>query len=215
MDWLKQRTNMVKYHVEARGITDSAVLQAMLAVPREEFVPYDEKFAAYEDHPLPIAEGQTISQPYIVALMIAALHLKPTDIALEIGAGSGYAAAVMSKIAAKVYTVERHPKLAQQARDVLHKLGYHNVYVLCGDGTLGWPEHAPYNAISVTASTPEIPHPLLEQLAINGRLILPVGSLPYPQKLTEVIRKDKDNYSYRDLGSVQFVPLIGKHGWQE
>lgn len=201
--------------LKRRGIRDQAVLDAMATVPREQFVGLDLAEFAYDDTPLPIEEGQTISQPYIVALMTEALHLKPTDSVLEIGTGSGYAAAVLSRVAQQVFTIERHRSLAHQAEARLHKLTYGNVKVLCGDGTLGWPEHAPYDAIVVTAGGPEAPRSLIEQLAIGGRMVIPAGPSLTEQKLLRITRTSKEAIEIEELGAVRFVPLIGEQGWQE
>jgi protein-L-isoaspartate(D-aspartate) O-methyltransferase len=208
------RTEMVERHLRARGIADERVLDAMGRVPREAFLPPELADLAYEDQPLPIAAGQTISQPYIVALMTEALRLGAGDAVLEIGTGSGYAAAVLGEIAARVDTIERHPELADAARRALASLGYHNVEVRCADGTLGWPEHAPYQAIAVTAGGPDLPRALLEQLAIGGRLVMPVGS-PRLQELVRVTRITDDQFRREDLGQVMFVPLVGAQGWAE
>jgi protein-L-isoaspartate(D-aspartate) O-methyltransferase len=170
---------------------------------------------AYRDGPLPIGEGQTISQPYIVAVMTQALGLARTDRVLEIGTGSGYAAAVLAEIAAEVYTVERLAPLAARARQRLAELGYANVRVLTGDGTLGWREHAPYEAIVATAGGPRPPQALLDQLAVGGRLVIPVGPDPYEQRLVRVVRVAPDDYRREELESVAFVPLIGAQGWSE
>jgi protein-L-isoaspartate(D-aspartate) O-methyltransferase len=202
-------------HLAARGVHDPAVLAAMGKVPRERFVASHLADAAYDDHPLPIGEGQTISQPYIVALMTEALRLAAGDRVLEIGTGSGYAAAVLAEIAAQVYTIERLAGLAASARRRLSDLGYEMVHVRCADGTLGWREHAPYDAIVVTAGGPEIPKALLDQLAMGGRLVMPVGALPSVQHLVRVTRKGTDDYDSEDLGGVAFVPLIGAEGWPE
>ena len=198
-----------------RGISDQAVLDAMAAVPREHFVGMDLAEFAYDDTPLPIEEGQTISQPYIVALMTEALHLGPTDSVLEVGTGSGYAAAVLSRVAQQVYSIERHRSLAHQAESRLHKLGYDNVKVLCGDGTLGWPEHAPYDAIVVTAGGPETPRSLVEQLKIGGRMVIPAGPSLTEQKLLRITRTSTEEVKIEELGAVRFVPLIGEEGWRE
>jgi len=168
---------------------------------------------AYEDGPLPIAEGQTISQPYIVAYMTEALELSSRDKVLEIGTGSGYAAAVLSRIVDTVYSVERLEGLAHSARERLAMLGYNNIVVLVGDGTLGWPEHSPYDAIVVTAGAPQVPKPLLEQLAIGGKLVIPVGSSYVLQELVRVRRVAERDYHSEELCGVRFVPLIGVAGW--
>ena len=209
------RRLMVETQVAARGVRDSAVLDAMRVVPREAFVAERLKPFAYDDGPLPIDEGQTISQPYIVALMTQAVQPRPGERVLEIGTGSGYGAAVLARIAADVYTVERLAGLADSARRRLADLGYGNVHVLHGDGTLGWPEHAPYDAIVVTAGGPKVPPPLLEQLAVGGRLVMPVGSSPRFQKLVRVTRTGAERYDHEELEEVAFVPLIGKEGWPE
>jgi len=209
------RRLMVETQVAARGVRDSAVLDAMRVVPREAFVAERLKPFAYDDGPLPIDEGQTISQPYIVALMTQAVRPRPGERVLEIGTGSGYGAAVLARIAADVYTVERLAGLADSARRRLADLGYGNVHVLHGDGTLGWPEHAPYDAIVVTAGGPKVPPPLLEQLAVGGRLVMPVGSSPRFQKLVRVTRTGAERYDHEELEEVAFVPLIGKEGWPE
>jgi len=208
------RDLMVNSQIVARGIRDSHVLEAMRAVPREHFVPEPLGEFAYEDTPLPIEAGQTISQPYIVAHMIEAAAITPGDRVLEIGAGSGYAAAVMSRIAKDVYAIERHAELAELARWRLGQLGYTNVEVRTGDGTQGWPEAAPFDAILVAAGGPSIPKPLSSQLSIGGRLVMPVGEADQ-QKLMRVTRIAEDRYDERDLGDVRFVPLIGAHGWAE
>lgn len=204
---------MVEEQIEARGVADDRVLTAMRTVPRECFVPEGMVAYAYEDTPLPIEEGQTISQPLIVAIMIEALGLGPDARVLEIGAGSGYAAAVLGRIARRVYAVERFDSLASQAGRRLARLGYDNVTVVCGDGTLGWPEHGPYDAILVSAGGPEVPEPLLEQLAIGGCLVIPVGTEPRSQVLFRVRRTAEDAFVKESLGRVHFVPLIGTEGW--
>ncbi|MCI0396660.1 MAG: protein-L-isoaspartate(D-aspartate) O-methyltransferase [Chloroflexi bacterium] len=209
-----QREQMVAQQIEGRGIRDPAVLAAMLAVPREVFVAEKYQEYAYDDAPLPLPEGQTISQPYVVALMAASLKLRPGDQVLEIGTGSGYAAAVLSRIAAAVYTVERHDSLATYAREKLALLGYNNVSVLCGDGTLGWPEYAPYDGIVVAAGGPRVPHALREQLVIGGRLVMPVGSRPRLQQLVRLTREGEQMYRKEALSRVRFVPLIGAQGWE-
>ena len=196
---------MVKTQLAARGIRAPAVLGAMAQVPREEFVPAHLVESAYADSPLPIGQGQTISQPYIVALMTEALELAPDERVLEIGTGSGYAAAVLGRIAREVYTVERHLKLARAAEARFQRLGYDNIRVHVGDGTLGWMEHAPYDAIVVAAGGPEVPDSLLEQLAVDGRLVIPVGD--FDQELV-VVEKLADGTTHkRDVIPVRFVPL--------
>jgi len=195
-----------------RGIQDHRVLQAMGRVPREGFVPPELEEYAYEDAPLPIGEEQTISQPLVVALMAQAAEIGPGDRVLEVGTGSGYAAAVFAELAAEVYTVERHASLAHGARARLDALGYENVRVLHGDGTLGWPEHAPYDAILVAAGGPDVPKPLLAQLAPGGRLVIPVGRTQREQSLLRVVRTP-GGLVREDLGGVRFVPLIGRAGW--
>src|SRR5438477_1849402 len=183
-----KRDAMVRRQVEARGVTSPLVLDAMRAVPREAFLPSHMDEFAYEDAPLPIDEGQTISQPYIVAFMVEALDLKGGEKALEIGTGSGYAAAVLAEIAGEVYTVERYSALAQKAAAVLSGLGYSNVHVLHADGTRGWPEHAPYDVIVVAAGGPDVPQSLKNQLKIGGWLVIPVGADPRVQELVRVTR---------------------------
>lgn len=201
---------MLEEHLAARGIGDTRVLAAMSKVPRERLISFAQREHAYDDRALPIEAGQTISQPYIVALMAQELRLSPGDRLLEIGTGSGYAAAVYAELVAEVFTLERHARLADSARDKLAKLGIRNVWVRCADGTLGWPEHAPYQAISVAAAGPEVPPPLLEQLAIGGRLVMPVGEAGEleVQRLVRVLRRGHAEYETEDLGGVQFVPLV-------
>jgi len=207
------RKEMVARNIAARGVRDELVLEAMRKVPRELFLPERLREFAYEDSPLPIAGEQTISQPYIVAFMIEALTLRGGEKVLEIGAGSGYAAAVLSEIAADVYTVERLGQLAEQAAARLADLGYDNVHVLHGDGTKGWPEHAPYDAIVVAAGGPQVPESLKEQLRIGGRLVIPIGADQNAQELVRITRISKDHYRSEDIADVRFVPLIGEEGW--
>lgn len=209
------RRQMVEQQLGRRGIRDPAIVRAMESVPREAFVPASLAEFAYDDSPLPIEAEQTISQPYIVALMTEALELKPDDRVLEIGTGSGYAAAVLSEIAAEVYTIERHCDLADAAGDRLASLGYRNVLVRCGDGTLGWREEAPFDAIVVAAGGPTIPESLRAQLAVGGRLVMPVGGVERVQRLLLVRRVSASKYRETDLGPVRFVPLIGAEGWPE
>ena len=208
-----RREIMMQADLEGRGIRDPNVLAAMREVPREEFVAPDLKDQAYEDYPLPIEEGQTISQPYIVAYMAEALELSPGDRVLEIGSGSGYSAAVLSRIADRIITVERFSALAERAGERLRRLGYDNIVIFVGDGTLGWPEEAPYDAIVVTAAAPRLPEPLLKQLAIGGRLVVPVGPDLLGQTLVRVRRIKENEYREERLLAVQFVPLIGAAGW--
>lgn len=204
---------MVERQVAARGVRDERTLQAMRSVPRERFVPAELVEFAFEDAPLPIEEGQTISQPYIVALMIEALELQPEDRMLDVGLGSGYAAAVAARIAREVRGVERFPVLADLARERLEQLGFDNVHVRCGDGTLGWPEHAPYDAILVSAGGPEVPPSLTRQLAVGGRMVIPVGADLRTQELVRIRRTAEDHWEQERLGRVQFVPLVGTEGW--
>ncbi len=208
------RQHMIDDQLVARGLRDQGVLDAINAVPREEFVSADLVEFAYSDSPLPIEASQTISQPYIVALMTAALELKPEDRVLEVGTGSGYAAAILGEIAKEVFTIERHKILVNSARKRLKELGYQNIHILYGDGTLGWPEHAPYDAIVVNAGGPEVPKALKEQLAIGGRLVIPVGSTLRTQKLFRLCRISEHEYQEEDMGGVRFVPLIGAAGWE-
>lgn len=208
-----QHEVMIRKHLIGRGIRDPAVLAAMREIPREEFVAERMRDMAYEDHPLPIEEGQTISQPYMVAYMAEALELSKTDRVLEIGAGTGYSAAILSRIVDRVYSVERLEGLALSARRRLETLGYTNVVIHQGDGTLGWPEHAPYDAIVVTAAAPKTPKPLLDQLAAGGRLVIPVGPTSYFQDLIRIRRVGEYEYRTEQLCGVRFVPLIGVEGW--
>lgn len=208
-----KRELMIREHLMGRGIRDQGVIRAMREVPREEFIDAYLAGLAYEDHPLAIADGQTISQPYIVAYMTEALELSGTDRVLEIGTGSGYAAAVLSRIVTTVYSVERLGGLAQSAGKRLKRLGYTNIIIHEGDGTLGWAEHAPYDAIVVTAGAPRVPQPLLEQLAPGGRLVIPVGTSYDVQMLVRVRRVGDRDFRTEELCAVRFVPLIGAAGW--
>ncbi|HVU00321.1 MAG TPA: protein-L-isoaspartate(D-aspartate) O-methyltransferase [Polyangiaceae bacterium] len=209
-----ERSRMVDRHLVPRGISDPRVLEAFRSVPREAFLPPGLEEFAYRDVALPIASGQTISQPYIVGLTVQALGLRGGERVLEIGTGSGYAAAILGHLAREVFTVERVPELAEQARERLPRLGHHNVRVLLGDGTLGWPEHAPFDAIAVAASGPDVPKALLDQLAIGGRLVIPVGD-ESSQELVRIVRDADDHYRRESLGDVRFVPLIGEQGWAD
>lgn len=206
---------MVTDQVEARGVRDERVLEAMRKVAREEFIPERLREFAYEDSPLPIAADQTISQPYIVALMVEALALEGGEKILEIGAGSGYAAAVLGEIAGQVFTIERIEELAQSAGSVLERLGYHNVSVRHGDGTLGWPEEAPFDAIVVAAGGPEVPASLKRQLRIGGRIVIPIGEDLRVQELVRIKRVSEEEFEQEDLADVRFVPLVGEEGWAE
>ncbi len=212
-DYSTARRRMVEEQLERRGISDLRVLRAMADVPRHMFLEKELWDQAYEDHPLPIGANQTISQPYIVALMAQALELKGTERVLEVGTGSGYAAAVLSRLAPEVYSVETVEELALEARAILNILGYKNVSVLLGDGTLGWEEHAPYDAIVVSAGAPCIPRPLIEQLKVPGRLILPMGE----KDLQSLVRVCKDGTGIHEeyLGECHFVRLKGEYGWEE
>ena len=201
------RLQMVEQQLRQRGIHDERVLQAMTLVPRHLFIPTSLRSRAYEDGPLPIGEGQTISQPYIVALMSEALLLSGTETVLEIGTGSGYQAAVLSHLAKRVYSIEILPSLAETARQRLATLGYHNVTVVVGDGNKGWVKGSPYNGIVVTAAAPQVPQPLLDQLAEGGRLVLPVV-IGEDQHLLR-FRKTSGKVTQEDLGLVRFVPLVG------
>jgi protein-L-isoaspartate(D-aspartate) O-methyltransferase len=209
------REEMVRRQIAGRGVHDRYVLDAMRRVPRESFVGEDMREYAYEDSPLPIEAGQTISQPYIVALMIEAAQIRPGDRVLEVGAGSGYAAAVMAAIAEQVYTIERHAQLAELARRRFAGLGYRNIEVRVGDGTRGWPEAGPFDAILAAAGGPEVPDVLRAQLAIGGRLVMPVGEALHHQQLVKVTRTDEFRFEQENLGDVAFVPLIGTYGWTE
>lgn len=212
-DYHAQRAEMIEKQLRRRGIQDAAVLAAMMAVPRHEFVPEELRSRAYEDVPLPIGGGQTISQPYIVAAMTSALHLQPGDRVLEIGTGSGYHAAVLSRLARVVFTIERRPELAFAASAELTRLGYGNAHVHCGDGTLGLPEFAPFDAILVAAGAPAVPKPLLAQLAEGGRMTVPVGDAE--QQELQLIEKRAEAFPTKVLEGCRFVPLVGYYGWQE
>lgn len=208
-----ERRAMVEYQIRRRGIRDERVLEAMFRVPRHEFVPGPHVGAAYEDRPLPIGESETISQPYIVAAMTAAARVNPGDKALEIGTGSGYQAAILAFLGAKLHTVERNFQLAESARARLARLGFETVEVIWGDGTEGHPAAAPYQVILVTAASPEIPAPLMEQLDDGGRLVIPVGDLSHQD--LKLLFKHGGQFATRFLDPCQFVPLIGRYGWPE
>ncbi len=213
-DFQRRRDEMVDRQIATRGVRDLRVLQAMRDVPRERFVREDLAAFAYQDGPLPIDDGQTISQPYVVAWMIEAAEIAPGDRVLEIGAGSGYAAAVMSRIAEWVVTIERHPGLADAAAERLRRLGYANVEVRVGDGSCGAAEAEPFAAILVAASGPAVPEVLKRQLKIGGRLVMPVGAAAQDQRLVKLTRTAADDFVAADLGAVVFVPLIGEFGWE-
>ncbi|MEE9514371.1 MAG: protein-L-isoaspartate(D-aspartate) O-methyltransferase [Anaerolineales bacterium] len=206
-----ERKRMVDQQMVRRGIRDERVLEAMLATPRHEFVPPEQVRQAYVDAPLPIGNSQTISQPYIVALMTELLYLKGDETVLEIGTGSGYQAAILAHLAKKVYSIERIPELAERAQSLLHSLQLENIEVVVGDGSCGLPEHAPYQAIIVTASAPEVPKPLEDQLSDGGRLVVPVGSRV--GQVLELWRREGQKLVCEKLAPVAFVPLIGEHAW--
>ncbi len=213
IDFEQQRRRMVERQIRARGIEAPRVLAAMGRVRREHYVPARLVARAYDDAALPIDEGQSISQPYIVAFMLEALGLQGGEKVLEIGTGSGYAAAVLSELVREVLTIERSPLLARTAAEALRADGRTNVRVRCGDGTLGWPEQAPFDAIAVAAGGPRVPEALREQLAIGGRLVMPVGDAWWSQDLVCVTRRAAGDYFDEHLASVRFVPLIGEQGW--
>jgi len=214
-DYAREREAMVERQLRRRGITEKRILDAFLAVPREAFVSPDYAHAAYGDYPLPIEAGQTISQPYIVALMIQAAEIGPDDKVLEVGAGSGYAASVISRIARRVVGIERQHDLVDVARDRLRRLGYDNVEIVEGDGTRGWPEEAPYDAILAAASGSHVPPQWIEQLAPDGSIVMPVGEPGWVQQLIKVTKRSDGSLEQSDLGAVRFVPLIGEEGWSE
>ena len=212
IDFEAARKRMVEGQIALRGITSPRVLEAFLEVPRHLFLPYKQSPQAYQDSPLPIGKGQTISQPYIVAYMTAQLKLTGDEKVLEIGTGSGYQAAILGKLAREVHSVERHQSLAKKAAQLLKKLGYENIEVHLGDGTIGLPEQAPFQAIMITAAGPDVPPPLLDQLAEGGRLVMPVGA-----RFGQVLRlcwREGGSIHQEELSPVAFVPLIGQHGWK-
>ncbi len=212
-DYEEERRRMVREHLIERGIRDEQVLNAMAEVPRHLFVPHEHRRHAYADSPLPIENEQTISQPYIVAYMTELLELKGEERVLEVGTGSGYQAAILGLLAWEVHTIERHPNLARYSRQLLEDLGYENIFVHVGDGTLGWVERAPYQAIIVTAAAPEAPKPLLDQLALGGRLVVPVGG--QRGQVLERWTRGMQTYQRERLAPVAFVPLVGEHGWKQ
>jgi protein-L-isoaspartate(D-aspartate) O-methyltransferase len=213
MDFDAQRKLMVETQLMSRGIYDPLVIEAMKKVPRELFLPEVMRNTAYSDNALPISHGQTISQPYIVALMTQSLELKGGEKVLEIGTGSGYQAAVLAEIAAEVYTIERIAPLTETARQILTQLGYTNIQFKVHNGTLGWEDHAPYDAIIVTAGAPRIPDPYVEQLGEGGRLVIPVGDR-LGQELVKITKRDGKPLK-QEVGGVRFVSLIGQQGWEE
>lgn len=214
-DFAALRDAMVDRQLAGRGISAIPLLAAMRDVPREQFVPDGVKDFAYEDGPLPIEAGQTISQPYIVALMIEAARVAPGDRVLEIGAGSGYAAAVLSRIAGEVIAIERHIELADLAAARMAAMGYGNVRIVAGDGSAGWPEGAPYDAILAAASGRHVPDPLKRQLKVGGSLVMPIGAPGDLQNLFRITRQSEESWTQENLGPVRFVPLIGAEGWRE
>ncbi|UMZ74876.1 protein-L-isoaspartate(D-aspartate) O-methyltransferase [Natranaerofaba carboxydovora] len=207
----KERKSMVKKQIYKRGIREEKVLKAFESVPREKFVPEDQKHMAYGDHPLPIGDNQTISQPYIVALMTDALELQKEDKVLELGTGSGYQAAILGEIASEIFSIERIENLASNAKKILRELGYNNIHIKVDDGTLGWEDKSPFDAIMVTAASPNIPDSLTEQLKTGGRMVIPVGDL-HSQDLLKVT-KTKSGIEKVNLGGCRFVPLKGEKGW--
>ena len=214
-DFATLRERMVERQIARRGVTDPAVLDAFRAVPRHAFVSEDYAEQAYGDHPLPIEARQTISQPYIVALMIEAAEIGAGNRVLEVGAGSGYAGAVISRIAARVIGIERQPELARLARERLAALGYDNVEIVEGDGTRGWRQAAPYDAILAAATGSHVPAPLVAQLRPGGRIVMPVGRPGGVQQLVKVTKLDDGSVRQSELGPVRFVPLIGEEGWSD
>ena len=214
-DFSRERKAMVDRQLRRRGITDKQILDAFLDVPREAFVNPEYAHLAYGDHPLPIEAGQTISQPYIVALMIEAAGIASGDKVLEVGSGSGYAAAVISRIAGKVVGIERQHDLVEVARERLRRLGYGNVTIVEGDGTKGCPGEAPFDAILAAASGSHIPDSLVGQLKLGGSIVMPVGSPGWVQKLVKATRREDGTLQQSDLGGVRFVPLIGEEGWKD
>ncbi len=214
MAFEKERERMVAAQLASRGVRDTRVLRAMATVPREAFVSAGTEELAYQDNPLPIGEGQTISQPYIVAAMAEAAELEPPDRVLEVGAGSGYAAAILSRLASQVFAIERHASLTETARARCRALGYHNITLKTGDGSIGWPEEAPFDAILVAAGVRQPPEALKRQLKTRGRLIVPVGERD-EQRLLRIRRTGEETFQEDDLGGVRFVPLIGAQGWPE
>jgi protein-L-isoaspartate(D-aspartate) O-methyltransferase len=214
-DFAAEREAMVERQLRRRGINEPDILEAFRAVPREKFISDEYAHLAYGDHPLPIEANQTISQPYIVALMIQAAAIKPGDIVLEVGAGSGYAAAIISRIADRVIGIERQHELCDVARERLLRLGYDNVEIVEGDGTRGCAAHAPYDAILAAASGSHVPKPLIDQLAPRGAIVMPLGDSGSVQTLVKLTKAADGSLEQADLGGVRFVPLIGEEGWND
>ena len=212
-DYTAACLTMIRAQLQRRGITDTRVLQAMREVPRHAFVPVEWRHEAYSDRPLPIADEQTISQPYMVAIMTQSLALQGHECVLEVGTGSGYQAAVLSRLVAHVYTIEYFPTLAESARAMLQRLGYTNVQVITADGSLGLPAHAPYQGILVAAAAPHVPQPMLAQLAEGGRLVIPVGSRTTQDLL--IVTRHNDSYTQERSVPCRFVPLLGQEGWAD
>jgi protein-L-isoaspartate(D-aspartate) O-methyltransferase len=210
----RRRGEMVEQQIARRGVEDDNVLGAMRTVPREAFVPPRYRSMAYSDRPLPIGQGQTISQPYIVAMMTESAHVAPGDRVLEIGTGSGYGAAILSRIADEVYTIERHAELADEAEQVYRDLGYDNIEVVIGDGTKGLPDGAPFDAIICTASGPQVPESYKSQIDVGGTIVMPVGKKSGGQQMVVLTRTDEESFEEEDLGFVRFVPLIGNEAWE-
>ena len=206
-----QRLRMVDEHLKARGLTEPRLLAAFRKVPRHLFVPIELQDQAYADHPLPIGEGQTISQPYMVGLMTSQLHLQGLERALEVGTGSGYQTAILAELALEVCSVERIPALLLAATERLHAAGYLNIHLSTVNGSLGWPEHAPYDAIIVTAAAPHVPQPLLDQLADRGKMVVPIG--PAANQTLYRVSKQQHVVSSVAVANCVFVPLLGQHGW--
>ena len=214
-EFAELREAMVERQLQRRGITEPHILDAFRAVPREAFVSAEFAHLAYGDHPLPIEAGQTISQPYIVALTIQAAGIRPGDRVLEVGAGSGYAAAVISRIAARVVGIERQHELAELAQERIDRLGYDNLEIVEGDGTLGWAEAAPYDAIVAAASGSHVPQAWIDQLRDGGRIVVPLGSPGDVQQLVKLTRQRDGSLARENLAAVRFVPLIGEEGWKD
>ena len=213
IDWKTLREKMVEEQIKARGIKDKRVLEVFLEVPRHQFVPPELRKEAYNDYPLPIGEGQTISQPFMVALMTELLELKGREKVLEIGTGSGYQTAILAKLSTQVYTVERIDSLLKRAKEVLDRLGFKNIFYKAGDGSEGWKEYSPFDRIIVTAASPEIPSPLLDQMEEKGKLVIPVGTR-YSQDLVRIV-KERGRFKEKNFGPCVFVPLVGEFGWRD